>query len=77
MHIGVAAQKPKELVNNGLEVEFLGSEQRETVGQVKTHLVPEDAFRPGARAVVLYGSVVEDVPEEFEVLSHGLWSLLA
>ena len=56
---------------------FLVVSSGETVGQVKTHLVPEDAFRPGARAVVLYGSVVEDVPEEFEVLSHGLWSLFA
>ena len=40
-------------------------------GQVEPHLVAEDAQRAGAGAVGLLDPVLEDVPEEVEVLPHG------
>jgi hypothetical protein len=43
-------------------VEFLGGDHRETVGQVKPHLVAKHRFGAGSSPVTLVGSVVKDVP---------------
>lgn len=59
-HVGVATQKPQQLVDDGLQVEFLGREQREAVLEVVAHLVAEDAQRARARAVALLVALGED-----------------
>ena len=61
LDIGVAAQEPQQLVDDGAEVEFLGGEQGEAVLQGETHLVAEDAHRACAGAVQPLGAVVEHV----------------
>ena len=50
-HIGVAFEKPQQLVDNRLQMQFLGGKQRESVGEVESHLVAENAACAGAGAV--------------------------
>ena len=71
VHVRVAPEEPEEFVDNGLEMEFLGGEERETLGQVETHLVAEDAFCPSSRAVALHRPFVKDAAQEVEILLHG------
>ncbi len=49
--IGIAAQKPQQLVGYRFEMDFLGSEQRETGRQIIAHLLAEQAAGSGAGAV--------------------------
>ncbi len=53
LHIGIPAQEPEQFVDNRLEVELLGRQQREAVVQTEAHLVPEDAGRARSRPVFL------------------------
>ena len=68
--IRVAAQKPEQLMDDGLEVDFLCRDERETVLQWKTHLRAEDGIRAGAGAVGLGFSVFQDMSQQIEVLNH-------
>ena len=56
-HIGVAIEKPQQLVDNRLEVQFLGGKQWESVGEIETHLVAENAACAGAGAVAFERAV--------------------
>ena len=75
VHVGVAAQKPQQFVDDGLGVELLGGEQGESLAQVEVHLASEHASRAGAGAVGAVVSVGEDVGEQVEVLFHGVQSV--
>jgi hypothetical protein len=68
--VGVAAQEPDELVDDALQVQLLGREQGEAVGQVMAELAPEDGQGAGTRAVFLAHAVVENILEEVVVLAH-------
>ncbi len=70
--VGVAFEKPKELVDDGAQVELFGGEQGEALGEVETHLVAEYGTGAGAGAVGLVGAVAEDVLHEVEVGLHGV-----
>ncbi len=70
LYVGVAFQKPQQLVDDGAQVQFLGGEQRETLVEVETHLVAEHAACAGARAVHLVGAVVHHMAEQVKVLFH-------
>ena len=41
--IGIAAQEPEQLVQDGAQMQLLGGDQRETRCQVEAHLVAEHA----------------------------------
>jgi hypothetical protein len=69
-HVRLAAQKPEQLVDDGLEMGFLGRDERKAVAQRKAHLCAEDGIGAGAGAVGLELAVFEDVPEQIEVLNH-------
>ena len=69
-HVGLAAQEPEELVDDGLRVDLLRRQQRKALGQREAHLVAEHRERAGARAVVLALAVVAHMPHEIEVLAH-------
>ena len=47
-HVGVTAQEPQQFIDDRLEVQLLGGEERETLLQVEPHLMAEDT--QGARA---------------------------
>ena len=59
--VGAALQKPQQFMDDGFQVAFLGSDQRETLCEVEAHLVAEDAGGAGAGAVGFFRSVIEDV----------------
>ena len=56
--ICIAGQKPEQLVNDGLQVQFLGRQNRKTVTQIKSHLMAEHRQSAGAGAVVALHAVV-------------------
>ena len=70
-HVRVAAEEPDQLAHDGRDVHLLRRHEREAGGEVEPHLVPEDAERPGPRAVALLGPLVEHALEEIEVLPHA------
>ena len=51
LHVGVALEEPQQFVDDGLEVQFLGGEEGESVLQVEAHLMAEHADGAGAGAV--------------------------
>ena len=69
--VGVAAQEPEQLADHRAQVDLLGGDQREAVGEVEPHLVAEHAERAGAGAVGLLGALVEDPLDQVEVLPHA------
>ena len=70
-HIGVAFEKPQQLVDNRFEVQLLGGEQGEPVVQVESHLIAEYAMGTRARAVLFEDTVVEHMLQQVEILFHG------
>ena len=56
--IGIALQKPQQLVNDGAQMQFLGGDQRKPLGEIEAHLVAEHADRTGAGTILLAGAVV-------------------
>jgi hypothetical protein len=46
--IRAAGKKPEKLVNDGLQVDFLRRDERETLFQIKTHLATERTNRTRA-----------------------------
>ena len=59
-------------MDDGAQVELLGGEAWEAVGQVEAHLVAEDADGAGAGAVLALGAVVEHILQKVKILSHIL-----
>jgi hypothetical protein len=53
-------------------MELLRGEQRESVTQIDPHLIAECAERTGACAVRFWRAGIKNVPQQIEVLSHGL-----
>ena len=51
-------------------MEFLGGEQRETVVEVESHLVSEDALRTRSCSVGLRHAFCHDSVEQVEILFH-------
>ena len=49
---------------------FLGRQKRKTLREVKPHLMPEDALRTDAGAVVLDHTLLTDTAEKVKVLLH-------
>lgn len=45
LQVGLSSEEPKELIDNGLEVSFLGGNQRKPFAQIKSQLMAEDAIR--------------------------------
>ena len=60
-NIGVAAQEPKQLVNNRAGMQFFRCDQRKTFLQIKTHLIAEQRTCAGARAVRFAEAVFIDI----------------
>ena len=65
-----AAQEPEQFVDDRLQVQFLGRDQRKTVGEIETQLPAEQRARAGAGAVGFLRAVFQHVAQQFEVLPH-------
>ena len=59
LHIGVATEKPQQLVDDGAQVQLLGGEEGKSVVEVEAHLVAESAEGARAGAVVFGHTIVE------------------
>ena len=68
--VRLATQEPEQLVDDGLGVDFLGGQQRKTIGKRTTHLRAEQRIRARARAVGFEFSMLHDVSEQIEILDH-------
>ena len=63
-------EKPQKLMDDGLEMQFLGCYERKAVGEAEAHLIAEYRECSGTRSVGLYRSVLEDMLEQINVLFH-------
>src|SRR5262245_15868765 len=68
--VGVAREEAKQLINDRLEMQFLGRDQRKAFRQIETHLMAKDRDGPGAGAVALLHAVSEDVLHQVVILAH-------
>ncbi len=60
LDVGVAADEPQELIDYRLDVSLLSCDEREAFGEVKPHLMPENADCSGAGAVAFLNALVEN-----------------
>jgi len=58
-------------MDNGLQVQLFGRQDREALAQIKAHLVPEHRDRAGAGAIGFLGAMLLDMAHEIEILLHG------
>ncbi len=72
-HVGVALEKPEQLVDDAAQVQFLGGDQGEAPAEVVAALLAENGPRACAGAVLAEGAVVEDFAQEAVVLVHLVW----
>ncbi len=71
-HVRVASQKPQQLVDDGLEVQFLRRDDREPLPQIEPHLVSKDTECAGPGPVPAGRAGVENPLHQVQVLSHWL-----
>ena len=71
LDVGVAGEEPEQLVDDRLEVQLLGRQQRKAFGQIEAQLMAEHRERAGAGAVALLHAVGENVLHQIEILAHG------
>ena len=69
--VGVAAEEPQQLDDDRPQVQLLRREQRESLGEVETHLRPEAGQGAGSGAVLLLDALVENLLHEIEILAHA------
>ena len=68
--VRIAAQKPQKFVDNPLQKDLFGRQQRETLFEVEAHLVAKDTLRAGAGTVASHDALRFDATEQIEVLLH-------
>src|SRR5579871_3154597 len=69
-HVGFASQEPQKFVDDRLDVQLLGREQREAGGKIEAHLVTEHGDGARARAVALLDACLENSGQKVVVLTH-------
>jgi hypothetical protein len=68
--IGIAAQEPEKLIDDGTQMQLLGRHQRKPGIEIEAHLIAKYAQRSGAGTIALGRAVLADVAQEIEVLPH-------
>src|SRR5208283_2073199 len=71
-NVGVAAQKPQQLVDHRAQMQLLGRHQRKSCAQIKSQLLAEERPGAGTGAVLLGHALLADSAHEFQILSHGV-----
>src|SRR5271167_3536906 len=66
----IAGKKPKQFIDDRLDVQLLGRRERKTPAQIESHLVAEDRKRAGPGAVVLFGAFGENSLQKIVILAH-------
>ena len=68
--VGIAFEKPKQLMNNRAQMQFFGSQQRKAFTQIKTHLVTKHGTRAGAGTVGFVDTIVENMAHKVVIGFH-------
>ena len=68
--IGVARYEPQQFMDYGPQVEFLGGQNREAFGQVKAHLMAENAERTYPGTVMLLHARIQYKLQKVKILFH-------
>ena len=71
--VGLAAQEPQQLVDDGLDVELLRRHQRKAFVEIEPHLMAEDRERAGTGAVLLFHAGLQHFFHQVEILAHALF----
>src|SRR5256885_13362576 len=58
--VGVAGEEPEQLVDDRLEMQLLGRDERKASAEIEAHLMAEDRQGAGAGAVVFFHAVGEN-----------------
>src|ERR1700738_2265735 len=69
--IGVAAQKPQKLVDDGFPMQLLGGDERKALAQDKPHLMAEKRAGSGPGAVGLNLAIAQGFGEKIEIGLHA------
>jgi len=69
--IGITLQEPEQFVDDRLQVQPFRGDDRKAVGEVESHLMPEDRTRARARAIAAVAASLQNVTEEVVILVHG------
>src|SRR3546814_6170287 len=70
--VGVPREEPQQFMDDRLEMQLLGGQQREALGEVEAHLVAEQALGAGAGAVALVDALVANPAQEVDRKSTRL-----
>jgi hypothetical protein len=68
--VGIARQKPKQLMNNRLQMQLLGRNEGEALTERKPHLMAENRQCSGPSAVAFLDPTAEDEFHQVKVLAH-------
>ena len=72
-NVGIALQKPQQLVNNRAQMQLLGGQHREAGTEVEAHLPAEHGACAGAGTVCFWGALFENMAHQVKVLLHALF----
>src|SRR5690606_31039214 len=70
LDVGIAPEKPQQLVNDRPQVQLLRGHQREAFLEIEPHLVTEYAERAGTGALAFLRAVLARVTHHRQVLLH-------
>ena len=74
--VGLAAEKPEELDDDGANVHLLRGEQRKARGEIEAHLVTEQPEGTRTRAIFAGLAFGQDLAQQSEVRMHAFFSSL-
>src|SRR5690606_35389912 len=69
-NVRIALQEPKQLVDDRLQMQLLGGDQREALLKIEAHLPAEHAERAGAGTVPLPHAVLQDLAHQVQINLH-------
>ena len=69
--VGIAGEKPDQLVDDRFQMQLLGRDQRKPIREVEAQLRTEQRERAGAGPVLLGNALVEDTLHEVEIVFHA------
>jgi O-methyltransferase involved in polyketide biosynthesis len=69
-NVGLAAQKPKQLVDDRFEMELLGRQKGKTLTQIESRLCSEDGQCAGSSSIAARSSFLKDEAKKIVILSH-------
>ena len=69
--VGVAAQKPEQLVNDRFEMQLFRREEREAFAQIEARLCAENRKRARSGPIAARPSLLQDEPQEVLIFPHG------